>query len=355
MAEYRLRVRDAQHSLIDEVVRYRSLKYARVLNDVGGFELQVGWQSPSATNLAEMNFVEVLRDGQEEFYGVILGREYAFGQDAPQDEVLTVRGLHVNCFLGWREIVPPTGQAYDERSGPADNIMKGYVRDHIGPNAPSARRYQYLSVATDTSDAPSKVYRGRYPEPLLDVLQSLSVAGSVDFDCVRVSGGFEFRTYWPQMGLDKTRDNGVRSPVVFAKERGNVRSGRYRRDGTGVVNYVYVLGQGEGADRTVIEREDAASVAAWLRRELAIDARHLDVTDKLQQRGDEELAKRVLTQSIELDVASVPNCQYGRDWDLGDLVTGQVAGVTFDAKITAVTVKLEAGKPEQIAALIQGG
>ena len=348
---YRLRLRDTDHSLIDEVIRYRSLEYARVLNGVGTFILEVGWQA--AASLIENRFLQITRDGRDEFYGLILGRRYRFGENAPTDEVLVVQGLHVNAYLAWREIVPPSGQSHDARSGPADSLMKGYVDDHLGPGTAAARQYPYLGIAVDTAAAPARSYNGRYPLSLLSAVQDLGKSASVDFEVVPVPGGIEFRTYHPRRGLDRRRGNGVNPPVIFSQQQGNVRSGEYAVSGANVVNYVYAMGQGEGALREVGEREDMASVAAWGRRELAVDARHLETTAKLEQRGDEELARRTVDRVLTLEAMSVPGCRYGVDWDLGDLVTGEIAGQFLDAKIAAVTVKVESGGPEEIRAVIE--
>ena len=353
VATYRLRLRDTDHSLIDEVIRYRSLEYARLLNGVGVFTLTVGWQAPEVARLLDNRFLQITRDGRDEFYGLILGRRYRFGENAPSDEVLVVQGLHVNAYLAWREIVPPAGQSHDSRSGPADSLMKGYVDDHLGPAAAVARQYAYLSIAADVAAAPSRSYNGRYPLSLLSAVQDLGRSADVDFEMVHVAGGMEFRTYYPRRGLDRTRGNGVNPPVIFSQAQGNVRSGEYAASGANVVNYVYAMGQGEGALREVVEREDVASISAWGRRELAVDARHLEATAKLEQRGDEELARRTVDKVLTLEAMSVPGCRYGVDWDLGDLVTGEIAGQSLDAKIAAVTVKVESGGPEEIRAVIE--
>lgn len=352
MNTYRLRIRDETHTLIDELIRYRQLRYTRLLNGVGGFDLTVDANSPAAASLTEGHFLQVLRNGLEEFYGIIQEVEYSFG-DRSGLEVLKVSGSHVNCFLSWREIVPPAGNDYDERTGAADDVMKAYVRAHLGPLAVAARQYSYLMVAADAASAPSRTYKGRYPDNLLAALQAIGLSASVDFECVRVAGGFEFRTYYPRRGLDKTDDNGTRPPVVFARARGNVERGSYRRAGSRVVNHVYVLGQGEGQYRTVVEREDASSKADWLRRELAVDARHLDTTAKLEERGDEELARHLATVSLTLEAANTPNCRYGYEWDLGDLVTGVAWGRKFDAKITAVAVTLSKTSLETVGVVLK--
>lgn len=347
----RVRLYDADHAALDEVVRYRELRYARVLNGVGELELVLGADSPHAALVADNGWLRVTWDGREEFYGIVQERAWAFDPDG--DEVLTVTALHANALLGWREIVPPAGASHDSRSGPADNVMKAYVRAHLGSGA-GARLHANVSVAADASAAPSKSYRARYPLTLLQALGEIAVAGSVDFEMVRVAGGVEFRTYYPRRGLDRSKGNGTNPPAVFARRLGNTRRGRLRVAGQGVVNHVLVLGQGEGAQRTVVEREDTASKTAWSRREAAVDARHLSATADLQQRGDEVLSERKVDRELTLEAMSVPGSTYGIDWDLGDLVTGEVAGEEMDAVVSAVSVVLVPRAAPQVRAVIGG-
>lgn len=158
-------------------------------------------------------------------------------------------------------------------------------------------------------------------------------------------------------GTDRTVDQTVREPVIFADEYDNLISSDYQMDMTGYANVASIAGEGEGSDRTwagVDATGKASGTYAGLNRyEMYVDARDVQkkTTDKngkeitltnaqykaqLQARGLEKLTEASKTETFTGDV-DTDAYTYRTDYNVGDLVTiRDKHGITANTRITAV-------------------
>lgn len=119
--------------------------------------------------------------------------------------------------------------------------------------------------------------------------------------------------------------------IFFSRGNDNLESSTYARLGSGVKNFVYVGGEGEGAARVF---QTAGDANGWDRREVFVDAS--DTSSKLE--NDVTLTpdqyKKVLkaraqsslfvdTDSLEGSIAMTEMYIYNKDFFLGDIVTIQ--------------------------------
>jgi hypothetical protein len=117
----------------------------------------------------------------------------------------------------------------------------------------------------------------------------------------------------------------------------------------------YIAGQGEGADRRVVEVGNAEGLS---RIETFIDARDVAEQDenqqalpeeqvivKLRERGQQKLSEFTQDFFLEGQVLTNSPFVYEKDYDLGDIVTIQNLewGVTRDARITEIKEIYEPG------------
>lgn len=158
-------------------------------------------------------------------------------------------------------------------------------------------------------------------------------------------------------GTDRTVDQTVREPVIFADEYDNLISSDYLCDMTNYANVAAIAGEGEGSARTwagVDATGKASGTYAGLKRyEMYVDARDVQkkTTDKngkeitltnaqykaqLQARGLEKLTEASKTETFTGDV-DTDAYTYRTDYDVGDLVTVRDKhGITANVRITAV-------------------
>ena len=112
-----------------------------------------------------------------------------------------------------------------------------------------------------------------------------------------------------------------------------------------------VAGPGEGADRLIVEREDADAVAEFGRIEAWVDARNDadeddpedDQVDDLEGVGDDVLDEMAAEERIALEVVEAESSRWRADWDVGDLVTVEIDGERLSKTIEEVEVEVLAG------------
>ena len=163
-------------------------------------------------------------------------------------------------------------------------------------------------------------------------------------------------------GLDRTDDQEVNSPATFSNAFYNVKNVVYDRDASTVANFAYVAGEGEDADRVIVE-VDARTDATQERREIFVDARDLQKTYKdssgtertysnaqyaalLRQRGLEKLDEYAQVEVVNSDIDASANLVYMEDFDLGDLCTyqNQDVGIETVKRITEIQEVYEGSK-----------
>lgn len=227
--------------------------------------------------------------------------------------------------------------ANDVRTGPAETVMHEYVAANILPGTAPAGRIRgaraAMTAATDLARG-GTIQRSPRFDPLLEVLQSIAVwtLGTdepLGFRMVQVGGELQF-----QVHPAADRSDTVRLDVG----NGTLTSEEVQQSGP-AVTVAIVAGQGEGVDRTIIQRTSTASEegeAAWGRViEVFIDQRNTNDLDELQQAGDEALAASGYTATnVKVIPADTQTMQYARDWRMGDTVGVTVMGQPTRALVT---------------------
>ena len=254
-------------------------------------------------------------------------------------------------LLHRREILYRAGTTFTLKGGPADTVMKAYVNENAGPGANNAARVAD-GVTTGFTVEPAA---GIAPEwagqrswqNLLDVLQEIAADSGVDFDVVRTdtpgsgAAAFEFRTYYPQLGTDRS------ATVHFATKFNNMQSPYYTNSSTEQVTRVAALGPGENTARRVIVEENAAGIAEspWNTIERSQDARQEDTLTGLQSAATAVLAQAIPQEQFTFQIMQTDALQYGRDYFLGDIVTASFDDdITTTKKIVGVTINVSEGK-----------
>ena len=141
-------------------------------------------------------------------------------------------------------------------------------------------------------------------------------------------------------GVDRSVDNTENEPVIFSQDFDNLISSDYVYDISSLKNTVLIGGEGEGEKRfhSIIK---SASVTGSNRREMFVEANSIKKTYKdekdvektltdskydqqLKAHGKQEVAKYSILETFDgaIDLTNGV-LKYGRDYDLGDIVTIQ--------------------------------
>ena len=161
-------------------------------------------------------------------------------------------------------------------------------------------------------------------------------------------------------GLDRTRSQHERSYTEFSDEFDNINEATYIINNQLEKTVAYVLGEGEGSERTMVIVGDDTGIG-FERRELYVDARDLSSQDltpaqyqaALIQRGIEKLNENMLSNSLECVTIPLGNLTYKQNYDLGDIVTTKKNnwGIGQDLRITEIEEIYEHGAMQVVPTL----
>lgn len=301
-------------------------------------------------------FIEIWRE--DPAAGIAPYKEYEGFHRTPQRQ-LTETGLRIftsygrtyTDLLARRAVLYRAGSAGAEKSGPGETVMNYYVWENAGNIATTAAGRLADGVTTGLAIAGSGSGGGPWSgkkafQNLLDVLVDISNSTGVDFQVVRTGTGptFEFRTYYPQLGLNRAQ--GSLFPAVFGVPLANMQAPSYTLSRTEEITAVVVLGQGQDAQRAFLELTSATDLAAspWNRIEKTHDARNESTTAALQNEGLSQLAELGKKESFTFQVLQQSSLVYGRDYDLGDIVTATYGEISRNKKILEVSVSTGEGQ-----------
>jgi hypothetical protein len=226
--------------------------------------------------------------------------------------------------------------AYDDRLGFCETIIKQYVSVNIGPDAPADRKIANLTIETTAGLGVEVQGRARF-ETLQEVLYGLAQTSSLGYTVEQLGSDLQFTVYSPldrsatvRMDMDNSKLS--RAEYAYAVAR---------------VTRAIVGGQGEEEYRRFVEVTNTDSLASetdWSRRiEVFTDGRNSRVTEFLLQDGAEFLVDQGKT-IVEISVTPTDDftMRFGQDWYLGDKVTVVINQLEASAIVTEVGISIQA-------------
>lgn len=242
-----------------------------------------------------------------------------------------------------------------------------------------------VPAATISGGIPNHYISLRYNE-LLEALQSMSAAAwyagywmldgasghGIDFKLVPASTAPYFPwTYTNKAPYGTDRRVGyTASPVIFSMQRGSVSQPVQIFDWSDARNRVVVGGAGDGKNRDVlrVDNDEDQVKGPWNVFEFWTDSRRIDPFGVLNEALEPPAYEYVVGGGIDQAVAhawrylrergernefsfrptDAYNTEYGVDYALGDLVSGQFKDSTRDLQVTKIEVTLSAEHGEQL-------
>lgn len=353
-ARYEVRLFDSTGTLQAIFDDWGLLIYDRKVNSPGDYTFGINGLDSRVQYFVEGAYIEVWRNDLAA--GIAPYMDYQ-GFHRTRHSYITASGndRYVSYgrgpvdLIGRRIIAFPSGSAGAVKSGMGESVIKSYVAENAGPAATSPPRLLRSGITPgltiEGDSGQGGTWSGTHPEAnLLDTVQAIGNATSVDFDVVPTGPAtWEFRTYYPQLGQDRTQGNSAgNDPVVFSLGFGNMVLPQYSNSRINERNRVFVLGQGIEDQRTVEIVEDLASIAdsPWALSEVSRNANQEVTQAGLEAVGDSLLDNLQPQESFVFQVLQTAASKYGRDYFLGDLVTANYKDITRNLKVTEVVINV---------------
>lgn len=298
--------------------------------------------------------LDTARDFYKDFEAFHRGEN--FSQEASGRFIYISYGQGYNVLLYADVIRYASGSSQAQKNGDVAAVARAYVSENIGPLAGvdglgNSRVMPGLTVAT--SAALGKTWQGDRANKLLaDVLSELAEYGPGDYMVLGAGpAAFEFTWRNTRWGADRTRGNSAgNAPVILSPQYGNVEGIAADYKHLNEVNVVYALGQGKGALQKVRTAADSSLLALspWARRAVARSGRNSNDDNELDDQAEAMVNEQRPIRQISFSVRQTVGTRYGRDWDMGDLVTVEYLGRDYDMKVMGVTVSASSDGAESI-------
>lgn len=367
------------------ITNYESLIFIRNFYECGTFELTINKNKANTDKLIKDNFLIINKNDEKV---LVIDEVICFSNQ--NAKTLKVIGT---CIKGItkRRIIATSG--YDRiTETEAENIQKHYVRNHlveshfIRNNEESTRTPErdisWLKIATSQNRGIRSVWQARLTnlhDELKHISEDTELGWKIYLD--RNEKCFYFDSI---EGIDRTV-NQISNPtthkmlshkthqelqeythkqlqgiikhpyIIFSEKKKNLLNAKVTDDDSNYKNVGYVAGSGENEDRliSVIGNE-----TGFNRREVFLDLNNIDDPDELISEGQKSLNEYKIVQSIEGNIREIPNMEYEKNWNLGDLVTVESNGIYEDKRIIQVkeiyernSITIEVGFGDKIPSL----
>lgn len=306
--------------------------------------------------------VIIARDGETVLSGLVTERSRDRDAD---DDTVTLAGIDDTGRLGWRLIYPDPGLPadddgqpdYDRRTGPAEDVIVGFVDGNAGPSALNTggedRRLAGLTVSASAGRGTSVTGEGRWGN-LLEFAATLAERGGVGFRAIQhlgVAPAIAFEVVVPQ------ERPGARLDIDGLHGSGALKSWSYR---TAIPSTTWTVagGRGDLADRLVRQAasEDVdvwGRIETWLDRnndgdevrpddDPAVQAAALQSQlDALDAAMGDALRDGQAAVDLDLEPVDTDAVRWRRDYDLGDWIRVRVDGAWMWRQVRGLEVVVD--------------
>jgi hypothetical protein len=354
MAEYTILVTDQNLTVVgDPIVTWISIDVTLKFNEPSTGLFTVPGYAWIRQQVAPGNRVVVIRDGSILIAGPIEKWQFERSDDGDNAGagMLTVNFSDDLALVAARLTYPdptlaPSAQVTDNWtfSGTGEAALLALVNGNAGPGALTARRIPKLTVGSAVGIGGAVTAKADRMEPLGDVLRRVAVsAGGLGFRTQQAGTAIQFQVYQP---LD------LSNQVLFSFGLGNLKYISYEVSAP-TATAAIVGGQGEGADRFLLERVSQGQQDLWGRMETLVNRPGTDPTADLNAAGDEELASKAETARVPSSASDTSFQRYGVHYDVGTKVSVETwPGSLISDVVTTVHIQVFATAGEVVSPTI---
>lgn len=353
MADWALFGRDPEYAITGGLPLVSASAVRRHLG-VSTAVITTPYTEESWSVLAPQGGLELWRNGRQEFSGLVAERRWSWDAQNAQD-VIEVSCVGDEQHLADRLTFPDPLRAADDQtvndywtySGVASTAMQRLISDQAGPTCRADRQVPGLVLGADPGVGPSRSWTGLFAK-VLDQLTVMSVASGANL-------GVRMSTTSGVLTADIVAPRNLAGTIRFSPDLSNVGSIEYV-EGAPSLTHALAAGQGDLHTRlrALAVTSDPLSLQ-WGRQIWSyIDRRDTAVAAELLQAAKDALADGGPTISLAMDLLDSEAATYGRDWDVGDLVTayvgrpGQSKAATVSDVVREIRFDVDASGAERI-------
>ncbi|MDE6434645.1 MAG: siphovirus ReqiPepy6 Gp37-like family protein [Lachnospiraceae bacterium] len=288
------------------IENHTSLQWHRKYYDCGTFELHA---PVTDRNLDLLQSGNVITIGNKKEAAIIRGDQSE--EESTLVNEIVRNGYFLPVYLSDRL----TGSLFNY-SGTVEDAMRYMIN--------RAEAIPLLHIANGIGEQTKIEFQATYKN-LLSYIGKLARYAEIGF---RIVPDFKKKimTFETYKGIDRTQAQGKNPRVIFSEGYENLNQAKHNYSDEGYITKVVVGGAGEGTNRIYVT---VGGGSGFNLREAFLDAKDINQEDltedqylaALRTRGEEFLAEHGIFENFEAEVQADVNFTYGKDYDLGDIVT----------------------------------
>lgn len=318
-----LLIMDSNFEGIETLDIFESLIWTDRYYEAGDFEIYMPASEKMINTLKEDLYLY-----NRESDHIMVIEDVQIDTDVEEGAHLTVTGRSLESLLERRIIWNQTTLSGSLQDG----IQKLLNENAINPSDPARAIPNLIFSASSDEAITSLSLNGQYwGENLYETIQSICESAEIGWKIVlNDENQMVFSLY---AGVDRSYNQTKNPYVIFSPGFDNLLNSNYVSSKKTLKTVTMITGEGEGTDKKFTVAECSNGAGSGLgRRELYTDGSSISQTDGentipdneylslLKQKGIEELAKNVRTESFEGEVTSGKTYTYGIDYFMGDIV-----------------------------------
>lgn len=301
--------------------------FNRSYSGIGDWELHLSGKSNNIQYVEQANFIKF----GDKKAGII---SYVDKKRDGENYEVVISGVELKGLAQKRIIIPDNGEAYQHYSNCSPEYVVAQLIDKQIINA-SENRQIIGQIAAYEESTDRITYNGRF-EVVAEEIQKLCETYNIGWYADIENNKIVWHIYH---GIDRTAEQSDNNRLIISDKYDNIKATELSQTEHST-NTLLVAGQGEGTDRTIVMINDDNS--GFRRTESYIDARDLETTEELQQRGQQKISE--VGDQITLEVTpeiGVLVEDYTISYDLGDI--GTLLDYDMNIRITQIEEVYENG------------
>ena len=280
----------------------------------------------------------IVRDDDTYNIGVIQDKKLS--HDSENGDFITITGKFASGYYLGKRVIPSQTTLYET----IPNIIRTLGDENIINPSNANRKIDIIKLGNSIDSFTSKTNMQTTGKNLLEKTIEICKAYKIGFRMPIVENKLSFDLY---EGKDRSYAQTENPYVVFSDEYDNLSEAVYSKNTSEVINYAYVAGEGEGANRKIVGAFNGEEPTGADRNEVWVDQRNMssnegeitdeELTNQMKEEGLENLVS--FTETFEGTLLNTLGYEYNVDFFLGDIITVQMKkwnGLYINARIVEV-------------------
>ncbi len=268
-------------------------------------------------------------------------------------------GVAGHNIIDYPASTPEVTNAYTDKSGAADDVIKAFVRENIGALATdTTRALTGLTVEADTTLGET-IAKQASRKNLLETMREISA------DCLEkgayLTWGWAFAenefTFYTRTGqLGNNHGSTSNDSLYVSYAAGNLINPELVADYSGELTVVKMGGTGTGVDRVIGTATNTARLARsqFARREYFGSGISTDDVATLNADASAKLGEKRARLVLTGQIVETDYFRYGVHFGYGDLLIAEYAGKTFDVHLDTVSGDVRGGIEKKLDMKFKG-